>query len=222
MPSPKRPAASIDRPVAKQRKCGVCGQLGIGHNRQKCPVAPAATANPDACNNKCCLQSPQKNFFTTPMIYSFDQGSFEQKKTKEGKSRAEKDVPATVLDSHYSNFYPPFDDQYVFSLVNSTYCQFDSGLLQRELGIIFIISSCWMTKIGKHSICCLWVRSVFTEWQCLSYHHNSSTSLPPRKAREQKQGSRKRSNRSMHCWLTVLFTITNYKCHPFIQLNGNT
>jgi DNA polymerase III alpha subunit (gram-positive type) len=44
MPSPKRPAAPIDRPVAKQRKCGVCGQLG--HNRRKCPAAPAATAAP--------------------------------------------------------------------------------------------------------------------------------------------------------------------------------
>jgi DNA polymerase III epsilon subunit-like protein len=44
MSSPKRPAAPIDRPVAKQRKCGVCGQLG--HNRQKCPAAPAAPAAP--------------------------------------------------------------------------------------------------------------------------------------------------------------------------------
>jgi DNA polymerase III epsilon subunit-like protein len=44
MSSPKRPAAPIDRPVAKQRKCGVCGQLG--HNRRKCPAAPAATAAP--------------------------------------------------------------------------------------------------------------------------------------------------------------------------------
>jgi hypothetical protein len=42
--SPKRPAALIDRPIAKQRKCGVCGQLG--HNRRKCPAAPAATAAP--------------------------------------------------------------------------------------------------------------------------------------------------------------------------------
>jgi hypothetical protein len=32
MLSPKRPAATINRPVAKQRKCGLCGQLG--HNRQ--------------------------------------------------------------------------------------------------------------------------------------------------------------------------------------------
>jgi hypothetical protein len=48
MSSP-RPAASIDRPVAKQRKCGVCGQLG--HNRRKCLAAPAATANPVANNN---------------------------------------------------------------------------------------------------------------------------------------------------------------------------
>jgi DNA polymerase III epsilon subunit-like protein len=44
MSSPKRPAAPIDRPVATQRKCGVCGQLG--HNRQKCPAAPAAPAAP--------------------------------------------------------------------------------------------------------------------------------------------------------------------------------
>jgi hypothetical protein len=44
MSSPKRPAAPIDRPVAKQSKCGVCGQLG--HNRRKCPAAPAATATP--------------------------------------------------------------------------------------------------------------------------------------------------------------------------------
>jgi hypothetical protein len=44
MSSPKRPAAPIDRPVAKQCKCGVCGQLG--HNRRKCPAAPAATAAP--------------------------------------------------------------------------------------------------------------------------------------------------------------------------------
>jgi DNA polymerase III alpha subunit (gram-positive type) len=44
MPSPKRPAAPINRPVAKQRKCGVCGQLG--HNRRKCPAAPAAPAAP--------------------------------------------------------------------------------------------------------------------------------------------------------------------------------
>jgi hypothetical protein len=42
MSSRKRPAAPIDRPVAKQRKCGVCGQLG--HNRQKCPAAPEAPA----------------------------------------------------------------------------------------------------------------------------------------------------------------------------------
>jgi hypothetical protein len=44
MSSPKRPAAPIDRPVAKQCKCGVCGQLG--HNRRKCPAAPAAPAAP--------------------------------------------------------------------------------------------------------------------------------------------------------------------------------
>jgi hypothetical protein len=44
MSSPKRPAAPIDRPVAKQRKCGVCGQLG--HNPRKCPAAPAAAAAP--------------------------------------------------------------------------------------------------------------------------------------------------------------------------------
>jgi DNA polymerase III epsilon subunit-like protein len=44
MLSPKRPASAIKRPVAKQRKCGVCGQLG--HNRQKCPAAPAAPAAP--------------------------------------------------------------------------------------------------------------------------------------------------------------------------------
>jgi hypothetical protein len=42
--SPKRPAASINRPVAKQRKCGVCGHLS--HNRQKCPAVPAAAAAP--------------------------------------------------------------------------------------------------------------------------------------------------------------------------------
>jgi hypothetical protein len=44
MLSPKRPVASIDRPVAKQRKCGVCGQLS--HNRRKCPAIPAAAAAP--------------------------------------------------------------------------------------------------------------------------------------------------------------------------------
>jgi hypothetical protein len=44
MSSPKRPAAPINRPVAKQHKCGVCGQLG--HNRRKCPAAPAAPAAP--------------------------------------------------------------------------------------------------------------------------------------------------------------------------------
>jgi hypothetical protein len=44
MSSPKTPAAPINRPVAKQRKCGVCGQHG--HNRRKCPAAPAATATP--------------------------------------------------------------------------------------------------------------------------------------------------------------------------------
>jgi DNA polymerase III epsilon subunit-like protein len=42
MASPKRPAAAIDPPVAKQRKCGGCGQ--IGHNRRTCPVLPAAVA----------------------------------------------------------------------------------------------------------------------------------------------------------------------------------
>jgi hypothetical protein len=31
MSSPKRPTALMDRAVAKQRKCGVCGKLG--HNR---------------------------------------------------------------------------------------------------------------------------------------------------------------------------------------------
>jgi hypothetical protein len=44
MSSPKRPASAIERPVAKQRKCGVCGQLG--HNRRKRPAAPAAPAAP--------------------------------------------------------------------------------------------------------------------------------------------------------------------------------
>jgi hypothetical protein len=44
MSSPKRPASSIKRPVVKQCKCGVCGQLG--HNRRKCPAAPAAPAAP--------------------------------------------------------------------------------------------------------------------------------------------------------------------------------
>ncbi len=44
MASPKRPAAPIDPPVAKQRKCGGCGQ--IGHNRRTCPVVPAAAAPP--------------------------------------------------------------------------------------------------------------------------------------------------------------------------------
>jgi hypothetical protein len=44
MPSLKRPASAIERPVAKQRKCDVCGQLG--HNRRKCPAAPAASAAP--------------------------------------------------------------------------------------------------------------------------------------------------------------------------------
>jgi hypothetical protein len=49
MSSLKRPAASINRPVVKQRKCGVCGHQ-LGHNRQKWLAAPAATANP-AVNN---------------------------------------------------------------------------------------------------------------------------------------------------------------------------
>ena len=44
MASPKRPAAAIDPPVAKQRKCGGCGQ--IGHNRRTCPVVPATVAPP--------------------------------------------------------------------------------------------------------------------------------------------------------------------------------
>jgi hypothetical protein len=44
MLSQKRPTAPINRPVAKQRKCGVCGQLG--HNCQKCQAVPAATALP--------------------------------------------------------------------------------------------------------------------------------------------------------------------------------
>jgi hypothetical protein len=44
MSSPKRPAASINRPVAKQCKCGVCGHLS--HNRRKCPAVPAAAAAP--------------------------------------------------------------------------------------------------------------------------------------------------------------------------------
>jgi hypothetical protein len=44
MSSPKRPASAIERPVAKQRKCGVCGLLG--HNRRKCPAVPTAAAAP--------------------------------------------------------------------------------------------------------------------------------------------------------------------------------
>jgi DNA polymerase III epsilon subunit-like protein len=44
MLSPKRPASAIERPVAKQCKCGVCGLLG--HNRRKCPAVPAAAAAP--------------------------------------------------------------------------------------------------------------------------------------------------------------------------------
>jgi DNA polymerase III alpha subunit (gram-positive type) len=34
----------MERPVAKQRKCGVCGLLG--HNCRKCPAVPAAAAAP--------------------------------------------------------------------------------------------------------------------------------------------------------------------------------
>jgi hypothetical protein len=44
MASPKRTPAPIDPPVAKQRKCGGCGQTG--HNRRTCPVVPAAAAPP--------------------------------------------------------------------------------------------------------------------------------------------------------------------------------
>jgi hypothetical protein len=44
MLSPKRPASAIERPVAKQCKCGVCGLLG--HNHRKCPVVPAAASAP--------------------------------------------------------------------------------------------------------------------------------------------------------------------------------
>jgi hypothetical protein len=46
MLSPKRPATAIERPVAKQRKCGACGL--IGHNHRKCPSVPAAAAAPVA------------------------------------------------------------------------------------------------------------------------------------------------------------------------------
>jgi hypothetical protein len=38
----------------KQRKCGVCGQLG--HNCPKCMVAPAATANLVG-NNNCSMRN---------------------------------------------------------------------------------------------------------------------------------------------------------------------
>jgi hypothetical protein len=48
MLSPKRPTAPINRPAAKQRKCGV---FQLGHKRQKCPAAPAAPANPVVDNN---------------------------------------------------------------------------------------------------------------------------------------------------------------------------
>jgi DNA polymerase III epsilon subunit-like protein len=44
MASPNIPAAPIDPPVAKQRKCGGCGQTG--HNRRTCPVVPFAAAPP--------------------------------------------------------------------------------------------------------------------------------------------------------------------------------
>jgi hypothetical protein len=47
MSSPKRPATAIERPVAKQRKCGACGQQ-LGHKRRKCPAVPAAAAAPVA------------------------------------------------------------------------------------------------------------------------------------------------------------------------------
>jgi hypothetical protein len=46
MSSPKRPTTAIERAVAKQSKCGACGQLG--HNRQKCLAVPAAAAAPVA------------------------------------------------------------------------------------------------------------------------------------------------------------------------------
>jgi hypothetical protein len=44
MLSLKRPAASINRPVAKQGKYGVCGHLS--HNHRKCTAVPAAAATP--------------------------------------------------------------------------------------------------------------------------------------------------------------------------------
>jgi hypothetical protein len=46
MSSLKRPASAIERPVAKQRKCGACGLLG--HNRRDCPAVPTAAAAPVA------------------------------------------------------------------------------------------------------------------------------------------------------------------------------
>jgi hypothetical protein len=53
MLSPKRPATAIDRPVAKQCKCGACGQLC--HNHQKCQAVPPAAAAPVAAGR---LDSP--------------------------------------------------------------------------------------------------------------------------------------------------------------------
>jgi hypothetical protein len=46
MLSPKRPASSIERPVAKQNKCGAC--CLFGHNCRKCPAVPTAAAAPAA------------------------------------------------------------------------------------------------------------------------------------------------------------------------------
>jgi hypothetical protein len=54
MLSPKRLAAPIDRHVVPRNASvvAVCGQLG--HNRPKCPAAPAATANLVVDNNIGC------------------------------------------------------------------------------------------------------------------------------------------------------------------------
>jgi hypothetical protein len=44
MASSKSPAAPIDQPVAKQRRCSVFGQSG--HNRRKCPAVHTAAGPP--------------------------------------------------------------------------------------------------------------------------------------------------------------------------------